>query len=290
MDIQMYETFLELSKTLNFRQASKNLDVAQSTVSNRIQALEEVYNSELFDRSNKKVSLTPVGQMVQPYAARIVKLHKEALRVTGHATTPMKGLRLGIDLGLQTPFILDLTRDFASLNPDMALSISRDSSKSILSGVLDGILDLGFVYNKADGLPLEFIPFEKDAFVFAVDKNTELAQNTIHKNHILEFDLVGFDYGARFEHWLGKYIPPHYSYNIEITGGGNPVDHIAGQGRAGFVLQSDIERSKYRDKVKLVNIEGTQMPYFQSYIVYNPSGISISNIMKFLDLLSRQKK
>lgn len=61
--------------------------------------------------------------MVQPYAARIVKLHKEALRVTGHATTPMKGLRLGIDLGLQTPFILDLTRDFASLNPDMALSI-----------------------------------------------------------------------------------------------------------------------------------------------------------------------
>lgn len=54
MDIQFYETFIEVATTLNFRAASENLKVVQSTVSNRIQALEDYYGKTLFNRSNKK--------------------------------------------------------------------------------------------------------------------------------------------------------------------------------------------------------------------------------------------
>lgn len=310
MDIQVYETFLELAKTLNFRQTSKNLNVAQSTVSNRIQALEEAYQTELFNRSSKKVTLTHAGQMVEPYAGRIVKLHKEALKACQQGGRTDKALDVTIDRGIHSTLLLDITRLFGQENPTVALKMTRDQSKNILKGVLDGLIDIGLVYNKSEGLQVEFIPFEKDMFVFAVDKDlmkdsqNQLNENikhevqsqiivdhgSIHKNSILKFDLVGADYGNRFRNWLSQMVPAHYGYHIELSGGVNPVDHIAGQGRAGFVLKSDIERSMHGDQVDTLNIEDVEMPYFQSHIIYSPSSPNISNIMKFVDALNRQKK
>jgi len=289
VDIQIYETFLELASTLNFRQASKNLDVAQSTVSNRIQALEEAYQIPLFDRSNKKVSLTRAGQMVHPYALRIVNLHKEAMKASRRSGAGGKSLSLALDTGLQSQKVLELTRQFCHDHPEVSLKIQTQDSKYILSGVLDDILDIGLVYNKSEGQQVAFVPFEKDHFVFITDKAIETYENTIHKNEILDFDLVGANYGKRFDQWLNQIVPPQYGYHIEISGG-NPVDYIAGQGRAGFVLTSDIERSGYADRIKIMEVHGVELPYFQSHIIYNPSSQNLSNIMKFIDLLNRQKK
>ena len=63
MDInyELYKVFYYVAKTLSFSEASKQLYISQSAVSQSIKSLETKLNQHLFIRSTKKVKLTGRG-------------------------------------------------------------------------------------------------------------------------------------------------------------------------------------------------------------------------------------
>lgn len=63
MDInyELYKVFYHVASTLNFSEASKQLFISQSAVSQSIKTLERKLDQVLFIRSTKKVQLTPEG-------------------------------------------------------------------------------------------------------------------------------------------------------------------------------------------------------------------------------------
>lgn len=289
MDIQFYETFLEVATTLNFRAASENLKVVQSTVSNRIQALEDFYGKTLFNRSNKKVTLTQTGKIVLPYAERIVKLHKEAVDMTRISNGKECLLKVGVDKGLYNKNLLGTLRRFSDTHSDIALDIEVLDSKTVLSGLSDGNLDIGFVYNKANINNLEFLPHEKDHFVFVIDKDLDMDRDNITKKSILELDLVKTDYGKKFDHWLTQIVPEDFAYAVKLSKGANPVDHMTGMKKAGFILESELIKTCMDTEVEAVRVKGIDMPYFQSYFVYKSSGERKDQVTKFMEILNLQK-
>ena len=66
MDInyELYKVFYHVATTLNFSEASKQLFISQSAVSQSIKTLEKKLNHTLFIRSTKKVLLTPEGELL----------------------------------------------------------------------------------------------------------------------------------------------------------------------------------------------------------------------------------
>lgn len=290
MDIQIYETFLEVAKTLNFRAASENLNVVQSTVSNRIQALEDYYGKTLFNRSNKKVSLTQTGKILLPYAERIVKLHSEAVDVTSGIPDKELMLRVGIDKGLYNNDMLSLLNQFSKMHSDVNLKIHVEDSKRVLASLLDGRVDVGFVYNKSSATQLEFVPHTRDHFVVIADKGViEKTTDPISKKSFLELDLIHVGYGSKFASWLGQIAPEGYTYTVELDRDGLPVDHVAGMGRAAIVLESDLSKSSKANLVDRIHIKGMDMPYFQSYFAYKNSGERNKEVTSFIEVLNLQK-
>ena len=65
MDInyELYKVFYHVAVTLSFSEASKQLFISQSAVSQSIKVLEKKLNQPLFIRSTKKVQLTPEGEL-----------------------------------------------------------------------------------------------------------------------------------------------------------------------------------------------------------------------------------
>jgi DNA-binding transcriptional LysR family regulator len=61
--LQNIETFVRVAETKNFSEAARQLRVARSVVTNRIQQLEEHVGAPLFHRSTRVVRLTEVGQV-----------------------------------------------------------------------------------------------------------------------------------------------------------------------------------------------------------------------------------
>lgn len=78
MNIINYKTFLVLSDLKSFSQAAKELNVVQSTVSSRIKELEQYYDTILFLRNHKHITLSESGQLLMPYIKNIVELDAQA--------------------------------------------------------------------------------------------------------------------------------------------------------------------------------------------------------------------
>ena len=62
INYELYKVFYHVASTLNFSEASKQLYISQSAVSQSIKTLERKLDQTLFIRSTKKVQLTPEGE------------------------------------------------------------------------------------------------------------------------------------------------------------------------------------------------------------------------------------
>ena len=74
MDLRQLECFLEVKSQLHFGRAAERLYLAQPTVSESIRRLERELGGALFDRTTRRVTLTPLGEAFavdaqQAYAA-----------------------------------------------------------------------------------------------------------------------------------------------------------------------------------------------------------------------------
>ena len=90
MDEDTLRIFLSLTSTLHFGRASKQVHKSPSAVSRTLTRLEEQLGQTLFERDNRRVKLTPQGEVFQRYASeslarldelrQALKLGNESLR------------------------------------------------------------------------------------------------------------------------------------------------------------------------------------------------------------------
>jgi len=84
MDTELARTFLVVVATGSFVDAAQRLHVTQSTVSTRIQRLEEILGAELFVRNKSGTTLTSAGRQFQRHAAlltRTVELARQEIGI-----------------------------------------------------------------------------------------------------------------------------------------------------------------------------------------------------------------
>ncbi len=79
MDFKQLESFVMLAKLRNFSKAAEKLYLTQPTISNHINNLERDLDTLLFNRSNKKVSLTQAGEILLNHALSILNERDQAL-------------------------------------------------------------------------------------------------------------------------------------------------------------------------------------------------------------------
>ena len=89
--------FWAVARNGSITKASKELHLAQSTISGQIRTLEEALDEKLFTKSGRNVVLTEVGHVVYRYADEIFALGKEMMgTLKGRPTGKPLKLRVGI--------------------------------------------------------------------------------------------------------------------------------------------------------------------------------------------------
>ena len=68
MDYDQLASFLEVSKLQSFSRAAEKLYRTQPAISAQVRLIEQECGEKLFDRSGKKVLLTPAGEILLRYA------------------------------------------------------------------------------------------------------------------------------------------------------------------------------------------------------------------------------
>ena len=77
INLELYKVFYYVATTLSFSEASRQLFISQSAVSQSIKTLETKLQHTLFVRSTKKVLLTPEGEFLLQHVKPALQLLDE---------------------------------------------------------------------------------------------------------------------------------------------------------------------------------------------------------------------
>lgn len=185
INTELYKIFYVVATTKNITKASEKLNISQPAVTKHIKNLEEQLEVNLFIRTRKGVTLTPIGQ-------KIFLEIKNALTIFSNIETEIKNynkenygtIRIGISTTLVRLILLDYIKKFNKKYPNVHIEIYTDTTKKHLKLLQNGLLDL-VICKLPDNLSqdLQFQKLGKTTYEFIANKEI---YNNMKKNISLE--------------------------------------------------------------------------------------------------------
>jgi DNA-binding transcriptional LysR family regulator len=177
VELRHLRHFVGVAEELHFGRAAARLHLAQPALSQSIRALEAGLDIALFERTSRRVTLTPAGAVLLAHARRIL-MDADALveRAVWHGRRRETGLRLGFvgnGFGELTTAVLEA---FAAAHPHVHVSLHHVELADQLHAVAAGRVDVAAVRLPADDARLTVLPVMQEPRVLAVAARHPLAQ------------------------------------------------------------------------------------------------------------------
>ena len=123
MQIKNLTAFLTVAHSLNFSEASRTLNYAQSTISEQVRALEAELDTQLFERIGHRVFLTDAGEKLLPLAEKMI-LDEENIRLLFQNQGTISGkLSIGASETLCAFWLPPLLKEYRQRYPAVELCI-----------------------------------------------------------------------------------------------------------------------------------------------------------------------
>ncbi|WP_170468762.1 LysR family transcriptional regulator [Ruegeria arenilitoris] len=148
MQIKALETFLCVAETGGFHAAARRLNVTQTAVSARIRLIEEETGKALFTRGAGGTNLTEFGRQFRPYAEQMMSLWSFASRDLPGQTPNRVALRLGAQLSVWDPLLVDLAVRYEQRHGQLLLTLNYDHDLNMVEAVATHVLDAALTHEK----------------------------------------------------------------------------------------------------------------------------------------------
>ena len=191
IDIQRIQTFLSAAESLNFSETAKQLHLSQPTVSHQIKLLEQELGATLFTRSNTGLQLTEAGQLLLPWARRL--LHDSAnLESMMASLQEVAGeLRIACSTTAGKYILPQLAARFRLRYPGIQVRIPACAPEKVTLDLLDGDVHLGVLSREVGDANLEIQEFFHDTITLIVPVNHRWALRTsIEPSELIEEPII----------------------------------------------------------------------------------------------------
>ena len=209
MQIRHLKTFTAVASTLNFTRAAAQVHLAQSSVTEQIQALEADLGAPLFDRSNRKLCLTAAGQQFLEYAHALLDLADEARAAVAEAANLAEDLTIG---GLETlcaTRLSPLLAHFGQAHPSVKLQLKVGSSSDLRSALRSAAMDVCFAFSTlSDSEELQSEVVGSERLVLIVPPKHRLAHATeVGPDDVAEEPFLVTEPGCVYRHMFETAFP-----------------------------------------------------------------------------------
>lgn len=186
MNLRDLQYLVAVADHQHFAKAAETCFVSQPALSMQIKKLEDELGVQLFERTNKTVMVTAVGQAVTARARVILQEAADLKALARSYQDPFAGeLHIGAFPTLAPYFFPHILPKITQAYPDLKLLLVEEKTELLIDKLRDGTLDMAFLALpiKTDGLAVH--PLFKDPFLLAVPYNHPLA----HKKTATQADL-----------------------------------------------------------------------------------------------------
>ena len=294
MDInyELYKVFYYVAISLSFSEASKQLFISQSAVSQSIKTLEKKLGISLFIRSTKRVQLTPEGETLLRHIEPAMNLIKRGENQIMEASNLGGGqLRIGASDTICRYYLVPFLNEFHKTHPNVHIKVTNQTSTKCVDLLEMGQVDL-IVTNYPNsrlnhGEHVREIHTFKDCFIASASYYSELKDKNLHLKNLLSYPIMMLDRKSTTSEFLHNLFQ-QYQLDLvpEIELGSN--DLLIDLARIGlgiaFVPESCIPKD---GDLFVLDIE-EELPSRKLVITHNPQLPLTIAAKEFLEILEHQ--
>jgi len=142
MNVRQLEALIWVVRLGSFAAAAAQLNATQSTISLRIQELEQELGVLLFDRTNRKAHLTAKGRELLAYAEEAVALFSEIRYRIGARESLTGVVRIGVAELVAVTWLPELVSSLHREYPGLTLELDISLTANLFTRVREGDLDV----------------------------------------------------------------------------------------------------------------------------------------------------
>ncbi len=172
MDDYKLRVFCAVVETQSFSQASRMMNLSQPAVSLQMRALEEIYETVLFDRSEKHLKLTSAGELLYKHAKEILGLYSRAEKEISALTGRVKGLlAIGASTTVGNYLLPGAIVGFRQKYPRVDLRLLVGNTKAVVKMLNSGDVHVGIVEGDVsrENMVVERLMADELKVIFAPD-------------------------------------------------------------------------------------------------------------------------
>ena len=191
MNIRDLRYIVAFADVGHFRRAAERCFVSQPTLSSQVRKVEEELGVVLFERSNKWVRLTPIGEQVVEKAREALRIVGEIEEVAQDFRDPNVGsLRVGI-IPTIGPYLIPLVIEALQEElPQLQIIFFEEITEMLLQRLRGGEIDAAFVATASEEPGLVEVPLYEEPFLLAVPGTHALADRAVVPLEAIDMDEV----------------------------------------------------------------------------------------------------
>jgi DNA-binding transcriptional LysR family regulator len=189
--------------------AARKLHRVQSGVTTRIKQLEAALGVELFLRDQRRLTLSPAGELFLGYAEQLLRLVEQA-RQAVHGDAPRGVLRIGTIESTAASRLPLLLSQYHEKYPAVRVELATHTEAALIEGVFGRQFAAAFVAGRTEAIGLETLAaFDEELVIVAPRAHPAIGcAQDVRTDTIISFP-TGCAYRRQLQTWLaaGSVVP-----------------------------------------------------------------------------------
>lgn len=178
MNIESLKMFCLVVDEGSISKAARLSFVSQPAVTRQIRQLEELYKTQLFERTSGKLTLSKAGETLYPYAKEMVEYSKRSFEAISEITADQETvLHVGASLTIGEYLLPGLLGNFSKSYPHLKFSLSIGNTPNILSKLESYDIDIALVEGAVENNDFIIEKFDDDELILVTSPNHHWRNN-----------------------------------------------------------------------------------------------------------------
>lgn len=218
MELRQLRYFAKAAETLNFSDAAKSLNIAQSSLSQQIKQLEDELGTLLFIRNCHSIRLTESGEVMLPFALRTIR---EAESCADRIHDLRKLLTGTLNIGVThsfSPILTESVISFMKMYPGIKLNIVYKQMNELMESLAKRDIDFVLAFKPIKALPdVESHILFQNSLSAIVGNNHPLASNErVSVSELEKYELALPSKGLQARNAFDSIVSDYNNFRIRI--------------------------------------------------------------------------
>ena len=263
MKIDFIRTFIKLTEVKSFSKLAKDLDISQSTLSNRIFQIEKDLGVKLIDRTTRTFNLTKEGAIFLDYATQIIELIESCeKKLSEYPKDRQEEIIITASTLPGSHMLPKYIANFREKNPTVHFKIIINNSQKSLDLLKKKNVDFAGIgsFMNQDKNDFESIKIGEDKLVFICSSNSELIKNgnaQVNFSDLLQYPFISREKGSGTRDIIEQQFPDYTQLDqkLEMNDNDSIISAVSDSRYISIMSETIATKAKNAGLIEIIEIK-----------------------------------